>query len=268
MALLFQERDMFARPLAATMLWVLALPLLSPPAAAQAPARVAVTFGQLPAEWIVQQNPMDEIWKPLGMRGVNYFAFGGPVPPNKFSARSDPASPLYQAWLGAYVVIGGLDSASATDQARQRELIVHLTQYDQRAWLAAMGDPAPVADVVGQLRLSQVVIDGGARSCLVGEMRRHNQLSHGTTPLAQSFGMPPATSWQAQLAPFHDVTLHVQGAVWYDAARHVSIVVYGVSSAFGNKARQMHDNGPALDKSLRTLMRQAHVVDQPAPGAP
>jgi hypothetical protein len=235
--------------------------------AAHAQERVTVTFGQLPAEWIVQQNPMDEIWKPLGMRGVNYFAFGGPVPPNKFAARSDPASPLYQAWLGAYVVVGGLDSASATDEARQRELVVHLTQSDQLAWLATMGDPAPVADIVGQLRRSQVVIDGGVRSLFVGNMRSHSDLSVATTPLAQNLGMPPASSWQTELAPFHDVTLHVQAAVWYDAARRVTIVVYGASSAFNTKARLKRDNGPALDKSLRVLMRQAHVVDRSAPGA-
>ncbi|MGB7212326.1 MAG: hypothetical protein WBC97_06810 [Gemmatimonadales bacterium] len=259
---------MSARPLATPIPWMLALPCLCSAVAAQAPTRVTVTFGQLPAEWIVQQSPMDEIWKPLGMGGVNYFAFGGPVTPNNFAARSDPASPLYQAWLGAYVVVGGLDSASAADEARQGELITHLAQYDQRAWLAAMGDSAPVAELVGPLRRSQVVIDGGVRSLFVGNMRSHSDLSVATTPLAKSLGMPPATSWQTQLAPFHDVILHVQGAVWYDAARRVSIIVYGVSSAFDTKARLAHDNGPALDDSLRILMRQAHVVDRPAPGAP
>jgi len=230
--------------------------------AAQAPTRVAVTFGQLPAEWTVQQNPMDEIWQPLGMRGVNYYAFGGRVAPNDFAARSDPASPLYQAWLGAYIVVGALDSASAGNEARQRDLLSRLTEYDQRGWLAGMGDSAPAADLVGQLRRSQIVIDGAARSLFVGEMRSHSDLHVATTPLAQSLGMPSIAKWQAQLAPFHDVMLHVQGAIWYDAARHVTVIVYAASSAFTTKAGVKHDNGPALDGSLRTLMRRAHVVDQ------
>ena len=218
------------------MLWVVTILIISREAAAQAPTRATVTFSQLPAEWTVQQNPMDEIWRPLAMQGVNYYAFGGRVPPNTFAARSDPATPLYQAWLGAYVVVGGLDSASAGDEARQGELLSQLAKYDQRSWLAAMGDSAPVADLLGQLRRSQIVIDGAVRSLFVGEMRTHSDLTVATTPLAQSLGMPSVTSWQAQLAPFHDMILHVQGAVWYDAARHVTIVVYGASSAFTTKA--------------------------------
>ena len=248
-------------------MWALTLLVPFRPVAAQAP-RVAVTFGRLPAAWTAQQNRMDEIWRPLGVRGVNYYAFGGPVPPNGFAARSDPSSPLYQAWLGAYVVVGGLDSASAGDTTREAELFAHLAEYDQRSWLAAMGDPAPVADLVGHLRRSQVVIDGGIRSLFVGDMRSHSDLCVPATPLAKGLGMPPAMSWQGRLTPYHDVVLHVQGAVWYDAARRVTIVVYGASAAFTTNAHRMHDNGPALDGLLRHLMRVARVVDDPASGAP
>ncbi|HEX3678697.1 MAG TPA: hypothetical protein VHU90_03155 [Galbitalea sp.] len=252
-----------AQRFAAPVLWALALPFLSPSIAAQAPTPPAVTFGQLPAEWAVQQNVMDPIWKSLGMQGVNYYAFGAPVAPNDFSARSDPTSHLYQAWLGAYVVVGALDSVSANDEARQREMITHLTENDQRAWLSAMGDPAPLAEVIGQLRRSQITIDGSVRPLYVGEMRSHSDLSAGSTPLAHSLGMPPTTAWQTDLVPYHDVLLHVQAAVWYDTARHVTVVVYSASSAFDTKAHVTHDNGPVLNDSLRTLMTQAHVVDRP-----
>jgi hypothetical protein len=257
---------MSTQRLTAPVLWALALPLLCSAVAAQAPAPPAVTFGQLPAEWAIQQNVMDPVWASLGIQGVNYYAFGAPVAPNNFSARSDPTSHLYQAWLGAYVVVGGLDSASATDENHQRDLIANLAANDQRAWLSAMGDPAPVAEVVGQLRRSQITIDGGVRSFFTGEMRSHSDLSVGSTPLAMHLGMPPATSWQTQLAPFHDVMLHVQAAVWFDAARHVTIVVYSASSSFETKALVTHDNGPMLNDSLRMFMGQAHVVDRRAGG--
>jgi len=82
---------MSSRRLAAPMLWAATL-IVARGVAAQAPTRVTVTFGELPAEWTVQQNPMDAIWQPLGLRGVNYYAFGGRVPPNAFAARSDPGS--------------------------------------------------------------------------------------------------------------------------------------------------------------------------------
>jgi hypothetical protein len=126
-----------------------------------------------------------------------------------------------------------------------------------------MGDPAPVAEVVGQLRRSQITIDGGVRSLFTGEMRSHSDLNAGATPLARSLGMPPATAWETDLIPYHDVMLHVQAAAWYDAARHVTIVVYSASSSFETKTHVAHDNGPVLDDSLRTLMARARVVDRP-----
>ena len=47
--------------------------------------RVNIAFDPLPAGWIADQQVMDPIWEPLGVRGVNHYAYGGPALPNEFS---------------------------------------------------------------------------------------------------------------------------------------------------------------------------------------
>jgi hypothetical protein len=192
---------------------------------------------------------------------VNYYAFGAPVSPAHFAARSDPSSQLYQAWLGGYVVKGGLTAATANDNASLMAQVKELTQRDQRAWLGAMGDPAPVAEIVGDMKRSEIVIDGATRPFYTVDMKSHSDLSDGSMPLAMSLGMPPAASYDKNVAPYHDVILHAQAAIWYDAARRVTIVIYSASSRFTDKTGVVHDNGPSLDSWFRTAMQHVHVED-------
>src|ERR1700690_3162360 len=107
--------------------------------------RVNIAFDPLPAGWIADQQVMDPIWEPLGVRGVNHYAYGGPVLPNEFSSRSDPDSPLYQAWFGVYTIAGGKDKWPTGKKGRVFQAAVKLAEYDHRSWLEAMGDPKPVA---------------------------------------------------------------------------------------------------------------------------
>ena len=92
-------------------------------------------------------------------------------------------------------------------------------------------------------------------------MRSHSDLSLGQTPLAKHMGMLPASDWQDRFAAFHDVTLHVVGAWWYDARRDLAAILYGASSAFPNSNGASKDNGPALDASLRRMMAQVRLAE-------
>jgi len=221
-----------------------------------------VEFDSLPAGWMTKQlNAMDGIWQPLGARGVNYYSYGAPAQAGSYATRSDPQSPLYQAWLGAYVVVGALDSVSADSAAAQQRWIVALAERDQRSWLDAMGDPSPLAQTVLPLRRSEMRIAGASRPLYAGDMRSHSDLSKGGTPLATAVGMPPELDWLMDVASFHDVVLHVQGAVWYDRDRHVTIIVYAASSQFRTKDGKLRDNGPRLDPILRAAMGRVRIVN-------
>jgi hypothetical protein len=247
-----------------------ALPLaaLTTLAAATAPSQTPtsvslprVEFDSLPPGWVTGQlNEMDPIWQPLGARGMNYYSYGAPVPPATYAARSDPWSPFYQAWLGAYVVVGALDSASADSADAQQHWIVALAERDQRSWLEGMGDPSPLAQATLPLRRSDLLVAGTKRALYEGEMRSHSDLSRGGTPLSNALGMPPVLDWRADLEPFHDVVLHVQGAIWYDRARHVTIIVYAASSQFRTRSGKLTDYGPTLDPLLRAAMTRIRIV--------
>jgi len=72
--------------------------------------------------------------------------------------------------------------------------------------------------------------------------------------------MPPIAKWQKELSPFHEVTLHGEYALWYDAQRDITFIVYGASCAFRSKSGQIHDNGPALREQLRGMVHRVRIT--------
>ena len=225
--------------------------------------RVNIAFDPLPAGWIADQQVMDPIWELLGIRGVNHYAYGGKVSPNDFSSRSDPDSPLYQAWFGVYTIAGEKDKFQTGDPQRDFQATVKLAEYDQRTWLETMGDPKPVATSDTHPVITTLVIDGAKRTLYSADMQTHSDLSSGHTPLAKGIGMPPIAKWQKELSPFHDVTLHGEYALWYDAQRDITFTVYGASCAFRSKSGQIHDNGPALREQLRGMVQRVRIMSSP-----
>jgi len=222
---------------------------------------VRAAFAPLPPGWVTEQNVMDPIWEALGYKGVNYYAYGGPAPGKDFASRNDPDSHQYQAWFGVYVVVGGKAVFGSGDKNTQCEAVAKLAEYDQRSWLGAMGDPTPVAQSEADPSFSSILIAGSERQGCSFDMKSHSDLSMGDTPLAKHMGMPPFEKWKDRLAPFHELTLHVLGAWWYESERDVTLIVYGASSAFTNKAGETIDNGPAFALSLRQTMTQVRLTD-------
>jgi hypothetical protein len=230
--------------------------------------RLHVQFSIMPASWTVAQQVMDTIWQPLGLRGVNHYAYGKAVPPRKYAARSDPSSALYQAWFGVYTVVG--DSAFRLADGKNYAIrsVMKLAEYDQRSWLAAMGDPHPFAKADTTVQMQKIMIDGVERTVCLFHMQTHSDLNPGATPLAQYIGMPDARMRQG-LRPYHDVSLHGYYAFWYDQKRNATIIVYAASSAYlpspslprGRNSPYMDDNGASLDKQFHEMIRGVHIVD-------
>lgn len=138
---------------------------------------------------------------------------------------------------------------------------VKLAEYDQKSWLAAMGDPHPLAESSASRNFLTIPIDGSMRTGCSLEAATHSDLSSAETPLAKHMGMPPEAEWKDQLSAFHDVDLHVVGAWWYDRQRDISVIVYTASSRFKNRAALVTDNAPAIATSLRQIMQQAKLVE-------
>lgn len=223
--------------------------------------RERVVFDSLPTPLVARENSMNDVWAPLGLRGVNYYVYGGPVRAGSFSARSDPASPLYQAWVGAYVVEGG--HAQFANVRQSIGSARKLAELDQRSWLRAMGDPTPLGTTREPVTTDTITIAGTRRVLYRMDMESHSDLSTGTTPLAKVLGMPPATEWRSMLAPFHPLILHTYFAIWRDDSRGAAIIVYAASAAFEPKSGPARDNGPAIDALLRDTMRKVRLVYTP-----
>jgi len=200
------------------------------------------------------KNQMNDIWAPIKANGVNYYMFAKPRTWfERYSERSNPISPYYQAWVGGYV-IKARDGSLPTDL---ESLAWQVTALDQRSWLSAMGDPSPIADSSAATRVGSITIDGHSLPLWHGTMRSHSDLSaHPTGPLATLIGMPPKSLWPPGIDSFHDVSLDGYFACWIDSQRKVSVVVYAVDAGYAAQTEELRNRSLINDELLR-LMKSA-----------
>ena len=215
---------------------------------------VAIVFGARRSAWITpMKNLMNPTWQPIGATGVNYYTFAGPARVlRSYSERSNPTSPYYQAWVGGYITKrqDGTLPADLPAWAKQ------VTELDQRSWLAAMGDPQPLADFSVPTAMQNVVIDGHALQLWHGSMRSHSDLSdHPEGALATVVGMPPKASWPAGTRAFHDLTLDGDFVCWSDSTRNVSVVIYAVAAIPAGQSAREHDETRRVQDELLSMMR-------------
>ena len=218
---------------------------------------VTIVFPKPPSAWVTpMKNLMNPIWAPIKTNGINYYLFAGPRTwLNSYSERSDPASPYYQAWVGAYV-IKRVDGTLPNDL---QALAWQTTALDQRSWLSAMGDPNPLAESTPAVSAGTITIDGRTLPLWRGTMQSHSDLSaEPRGPLATLIGMPPKSSWPAGVDSFHDVTLDGYFTWWADSARKVSIVVYAVSASYPGQTATVGSRSLVNDELL-SLMKSAKV---------
>ena len=222
---------------------------------------IRIVFAPPPTPWVAPlKNVMNPMWQSIGAAGVNYYTYAGPADLlSSYSERSDPGSSYYQAWVGGYVTKRQDGTLPENLQAWARQV----TELDQRSWLAAMGDPAPLAESESPTRAGNIVVDGRSMALWHGTMRSHSDLSASAdTPLAMLVGMPPQSRWPATIHSFHDLTLDGYFVAWSDASRRVSIVVYAVAAIPPDRAAPGLDPRRDAKAELLGLMRTATV--QPA----
>ncbi len=217
---------------------------------------VAIVFAKPPPPWVMpMKNVMNPMWQSIGAEGVNYYTFAGPGNLfRSYSDRSVPTSPYYQAWVGAYVT-------KRRDGTLPQDLpawATQVTELDQRSWLAAMGDPQPLAESATPTIAGSVVVDGRTLTLWHGTMRSHSDLSEKAEgPLATLIGMPPSSTWPPGIRSFHDVTLDGYFVCWPDATRRVSVVVYAVAVLSPGQAASASASRRDIRDELLNLMKTA-----------
>ncbi len=221
-----------------------------------------ILFAKPRPPWVTPlKNVMNPMWQSIGAEGVNYYTFAGPGNLlRSYSERSDPRSPYYQAWIGGYVT-------KRRDGTLPQDLPAwakQVTELDQRSWLAAMGDPAPLAESASPSSVRSIVVDGRTVELWHGTMRSHSDLSESAdTPLATLVGMPAKSSWPAATSSFHDVTLDGYFVCWSDVTRRVSIVIYAVAATPTDQSAPGFRPHNDISDELLGLMKTATVRSVP-----
>ena len=224
--------------------------------AAEPRHRLEPRLKALPSGWIGQMcQPMDRIWAPLGLKGMNYFSFGGP--PHwfaRYSARSEPSSRFYQAWFGVYV-IAGRAKWFAADGSIDASQLARVAECDQNAWLSAMGDEAPQTRCETAGKPESLEIAGKSRPLIRAALRSHSDLNPGGTALAALLGMPRPDQWSRELEAYHDILLAGYFSTWHEPVEDVTIVVYANAAGYQTKDGRAVDFFPSLQKELLSMMK-------------
>jgi hypothetical protein len=217
---------------------------------------VVIVFAKPPSPWVMpMKNVMNPMWQSIGAEGVNYYTFAGPSNLlRSYSERSEPRSPYYQAWVGAYVT-------KRRDGTLPQDLPAwanQVTELDQRSWLAAMGDPQPLAESAAPISAGNVVVDGRTLELWHGTMRSHSDLSEKADgSLATLVGMPPKSSWPPGIRSFHNVTLDGYFVCCPDPTQRVSIVIYAVAAFSPDQAASANASRRDIRGELLRLMKTA-----------
>lgn len=150
---------------------------------------------------------------------------------SKYAERSNPFSKFYHAWFGVYVIQADSGRLGFTRDNLGIEELGKLAEFDQRAWLRAMGDTLPEATWTGFIRKDKILIDGNTRPCYEGTIVGHSYLSDNKSNQFINFlGMPPKERWEDALAPFHDIILKGIYGGWYSEEYNMTIVYCGCGS--------------------------------------
>ena len=221
-------------------------------------------FDHIPEGWNApMKQSMNTIWKPLGIKGMNYFTFGKPKTVfSNYIERSNPRSPFYQAWFGVYVISSKNTCFGIENGKINIFELGKLAEYDQRAWLNAMGDPDPQARWIGFTTLDSLLIDESNRIFYEGVIETHSDLTNKITGQLTTFlGMPPGQEWQQQLSSFHPVTLKGIYAGWYDKQHQVTIVVYGCGvDSIQSKSGKIAGQYDTIKEDLIEMAKRIRIV--------
>jgi hypothetical protein len=228
---------------------------------------VTVKLATIPRGWVTPfKLSMNNIWRELNLRGVNYFTFGESPGLASYSSRADFRSPRYQAWMGVYAVEAKkniFDRDNSTINRNPALLIreiSRLAEHDQKAWLKAAGDPSPKAELIKFRRVGSLNVAGEERAVFEGTMVSHSDLSVSESGPASLFGRPKASYWSQHLSPYHDVVLKGYYVPWYSEEFKTVFIAYGNASSFKTKSGVVMDYGPTLESELKNMIAGVRIV--------
>lgn len=196
----------------------------------KARADLTPTFRFMAPGWISPPLTisMTPYWGAFGLpdQGVNYYSSGAPRAPSPYWERFDPTSDLYEAWFGSYVVN---DFPCASEWAHPTPTTMPCTVanvqalafVDQYVWLAAYGDPSPLAQVDPASVVVLPAPDG--YFVMYAQIASHSDLGAPTS----LYGFdPPYSLYSSVVPPYQPVTLNSVARFKYIPSANELVIVY------------------------------------------
>ena len=198
---------------------------------AKAAPTLTPDFDLIAPGWIAPPltQVMDPYWAAFGLpnRGINYYSSGAPTSPSPYWERFDPTSPLYEAWFGAYVTTGfpcvsEWQNPTSTTIPCSVENVLALTSADQYVWLAAYGDPSPLA-LVDTTSVRVFGPDCEGFFVVYAQMASHSDLG---SPISLYGIDPPYSLYASDVPMYQPVTLNALARFKYDPCAGELVIAY------------------------------------------
>jgi hypothetical protein len=237
-------------------------------------------FKNLPNEWVQGKvtYEMDSIWKSEGLDaiGTNYFTLGAIE--NGISSRFNENSPLYQSWLGGYLV-------KFNTERKDWGIEDHfgLAIADQKNWLKTYGDNNPhvKVDYDSVKELSKIKISGYKGTLYRGNIVSDTDVGKGGISLYYLFHIIGLTTYfkksnpmlnlstnnflpkwtnNLSLESYQQITLKGYIAI-VTITDFVKAVLYVNAAMFKDKTGNTTDNFSKLDRELLDQIQNIEIVE-------
>ena len=217
------------------------------------------------------QQDMDEIWKSISLRGVNYYSIGEPKQGSNYSQRSDCKSPYYQAWFGTYVIdaknqlFDFPNEEINTNSIKIIEKLLNIGVLDQSSWLYAMKDPngltsTSIINPNRKIEPKDILIDGQQAHIIEISMNSHSDLTDRTGGMINFIGMPDKKSWQGNLQAYHPITINGFYIYWYNKNDKTLKIIYGTGCSYTDKENSKFDSYSTLKAGMLQMAKRLTYV--------
>ena len=221
---------------------------------------VRPTINKKPNGWsnLFKQN-MNDAWKKLNIKGINYFLVGKPKMLKGYVTRSDVNSKFYQAWFGVYIIQAKDRVFSVSNDSiniiPQQGIMEYgkVAEHDQLAWLSAMGDKNPYAKSISYSPIHTIQLDGQKVQLFEGTIESHSDLTDKETSLTKLLGMPKPKKWKEIVSANHTITLKGIYGIWYNEKDTTIKIVYGCGSIVLLKDGTKIDHYSQLKKDIMIM---------------
>lgn len=218
------------------------------------------------------RQDMNEIWKSIHLKGVNYYCVGEPAAGNSYTERSDFKSSFYQAWFGTYVVDARKqlfdfpNDDINSDKKQVIDQLLKIGMLDQSSWLYAMGDKAAMQSTTltdsahNYAVLDHLSIDGQTVPVIAFSYNSHSDLGDSTTQLSSLMGRPAGSYWQPALDSHHPVVLTGFYIFWFNKMDQTLKIIYGNGCSFETKDKSVFHTYSSIKDGMLAMAKQLKYV--------